>query len=88
MGAGTGKVPIEIFVNDAIAKNSLEYPVNGQANPSKMAIGTERDATNHPGTESFDGSISRIFVYERPLDEKEMKKTMEYLKTEYSINDD
>ena len=85
MGSGIGSVPLEIFVNEAEPKNTLNYPVSKKTNPSRMAIGTERDATNHPGSESFDGSIARVFVYERPLNETEMRSTMSFLRQEYSI---
>lgn len=85
MGSGVGSVPLEIFVNRAEPKNSLMYPVSRKTNPSRMAIGTERDATNHPGSESFDGSIARVFIYERPLSKPEMRSTMEFLRSEYSI---
>ena len=85
MGQGVGSVPLEIFVNEAEPQNSLKYPVSKKTNPSRMAVGTERDATNHPGSESFDGSIARIFVYERALNETEMQSTMRFLRKEYSI---
>ena len=85
MGSGVGSVPLDIFVSDAEPKNTLMYPVSKKTNPSRMAIGTERDATNHPGSESFDGSIARVFIYERPLSKTEMQTSMEFLKKEYSI---
>ncbi|MEM8890848.1 MAG: ThuA domain-containing protein [Bacteroidota bacterium] len=85
MGAGTDTVDIELFVNDLEAYASLKYPVNVYANPSKLAIGTERDATNHPGSESFDGEIARILIYERPLTEEEFKITLQYLANTYKL---
>ena len=85
MQSGPGTVPLEIFVNESVAKNTIDFPVNTKANPSRMAIGTERDATNHPGSESFDGAIARILVYERPLPDKEFKQAMSYLMNEYRI---
>ena len=48
-------------------------PVNPKANPSKMAVGQERDATNHPGKESFHGEIARFLIFERPLSDKEKR---------------
>lgn len=87
MGAGWGSVALEIFVNDAKPKNSLMYPASKKTNASRMAIGTERDATNHPGSESFDGSIARVFIYERSLNQTEMQNTLEYLKKQYAIID-
>lgn len=85
MGAGTDTVKLELFVNieNSIAQDI--FPVNSGANPSKMAIGQERDATNHPGHESFDGEIARFLIYDRPLSENELKSVMEYLTTTYNI---
>ena len=57
MGAGTGRVSIELFVDGTSPVASKPYPVNPDGNPSKMAIGQERDATNHPGHESVAGRI-------------------------------
>ncbi len=85
MGSGTGHVEIELFVNEIKPVASGEYPVNIHSNPSKLAIGTERDATNHPGSESFDGEIARLLLYERPLDDSEMAHILEYLKSRYGL---
>lgn len=85
MGSGTGTVQLDIFVNDATPKNSVSFPVSTKANPSRLAIGTERDATNHPGSESFEGSMARVFLFERPLGAAEMRDTMRYLLEEYNI---
>ena len=65
-----------------------EVPVNPDANPSKMAIGQERDAINHPGKESFDGSIARFLIYERPLSDAELNRTIKFLSNLYSIKKD
>ncbi len=86
MGAGTGEVRIEAFINDSKPVASETYPVNPQANSSKFAIGQERDATNHPGQESFDGELARFLVYQRPLTQDELVQTMERLKETYQIN--
>jgi hypothetical protein len=67
MGSGTGEVQIEVFINEPQAVASKPFPVNPAANSSKLAIGQERDATNHPGRESFDGELARFLIYERPL---------------------
>jgi hypothetical protein len=80
MGSGTGEVQIELFINEPKAVASEPFPVNPKANSSKLAIGQERDATNHPGKESFDGELARFLVYERPLTEEELQQTMESLK--------
>lgn len=55
MGEGVDTVRIELFVNSTSRAAEGAFPVNPNAKPSKMAIGQERDATNHPGHESFDG---------------------------------
>ena len=81
----TGQVDIELFVDSAKAVASSPIPVNPQANSSKMAIGQERDATNHPGKESFDGGIARLLVYERPLTHVELKRVIDHLQKVYSL---
>jgi hypothetical protein len=85
MGAGTGEVQIEAFINDTTPAASAAFPVNPQANSSKFAIGQERDATNHPGQESFDGEIARFLVYERPLNDDELRQTLAHLKQVYQV---
>ena len=85
MGAGTELVKLELFINSATPTAEGSIPVNTEANPSKMAIGQERDATNHPGRESFDGEISRFLVFERPLSDAEMDQVLGYLKQKYKI---
>ncbi|MBX2875231.1 MAG: ThuA domain-containing protein [Saprospiraceae bacterium] len=85
MGAGVGTVNIELFVNTPDAVASTSYPVSEASNPSKLAIGTERDATNHPGSESFDGEIARFLIYERPLSDQELGQAMQYLRQTYGL---
>jgi hypothetical protein len=85
MGAGTGKVTIELFVNSTEPVVSKPFPVNPQANSSKMAIGQERDATNHPGHESFDGELARFLMWDRPLNSQEFDKTLSWLREAYGI---
>ncbi len=85
MGAGTGKVQVELFINTPQPVAAKPIPVNPRANPSKLAIGQERDAVNHPGKESFDGEIARFLIYEQPLTGDEMERTLVYLKKLYSI---
>ncbi len=87
MGTGTGKVTIELFVNDTTPVASKPFPVNTQANSSKMAIGQERDATNHPGHESFDGELARVLMWDRPLSKDEFEKTLSFLKKTYGIRE-
>jgi hypothetical protein len=86
MGAGTGKVIIELFVNGTKPVASKPFPVNPKANSSKMAIGQERDATNHPGHESFDGELARLLMWERPLSDRELEKTLSSLKKTYVLS--
>ena len=85
MGAGIGEVALEVFINDPQPAASRPFPVNPAANSSKLAIGQERDATNHPGKESFDGEIARFLVYERPLSNHELEKTLSHLMETYAI---
>jgi len=85
MGEGAGQVQIEVFINDPKPAASKPFPVNPKANSSVLAIGQERDATNHPGRESFDGEISRFLMYERPLSQAELAVTIARLKTIYGI---
>ena len=84
MGSGTGEVQIELFINEPPVVASKPFPVNSAADSSKLAIGQERDATNHPGKESFDGELARFLMYERPLTKDELEQTMESLKKTYS----
>jgi hypothetical protein len=88
MGAGTGRVQIEVFINAPEPVVTAPFPVNPKANASKMVIGQERDATNHPGRESFDGEIARFLIYERPLTDAELKETLTQLKKTYNTNYD
>ena len=74
-----------MFVNETTPVASIPFPVNPKANPSKMAIGQERDATNHPGHESFDGELTRLLMWERPLIDWELEKVLSELKTEYNV---
>ena len=85
MGAGAGTVAIEVFINNPEPAASTPFPVNPAANPSKLAIGQERDATDHPGKESFDGEITRFLIYERPLSDAELRQTIAHLKETYAI---
>jgi type 1 glutamine amidotransferase len=85
MGAGTDVVDLELFVNSATPVDSKPVPVNPNANPSKLAIGQERDATNHPGKESFHGEIARFMIYDRPLSDEELSSMTRYLMDEYRI---
>jgi len=85
MAAGTGTVAIELFVNASVAAAKGQAPVSEKANASRMAVGQERDAIQHPGVESFDGQIARLLVWERPLDDKEIAAAFATLRTAYSL---
>jgi hypothetical protein len=85
MAAGTGTVPIELFVNATAAAGKGQAPVSEKANPSRMAVGQERDAIQHPGVESFDGQIARLLIWERPLDDKELAAVFATLTAAYSL---
>lgn len=88
MGAGKGSVTAELYLNVTKPVTSAVFPVNPHANPSKLVIGQERDAINHPGFESFDGEIARLLIYKRPLDEDELAKTIQHLVSAYAIKVD
>jgi hypothetical protein len=85
MAAGTGTVAIELFVNSNNAVGKGQAPVSAKANPSRMAIGQERDAIQHPGVESFDGQIARLLIWERPLDDQELAAAFANLANYYSL---
>lgn len=88
MGAGTGKVQIELFINATEPVATKPIRINPKANSSKLAIGQERDAVNHPGKESFDGEIARFLIYERPLPVEQTGQVLEHLMNTYSIPSD
>ena len=85
MGAGQNTVDLELFINTSTPADRESVPVNSKANPSKMAVGQERDATNHPGKESFHGEITRFLIYERPLSDKELSQMIKHLTDRYKI---
>lgn len=83
MAAGTGKAKLELFAEGAEPVATGEAPVDPASNPSKMTIGQERDAIEHPGHESFDGEIARFLLWERPLTDEELADTMAELRSVY-----
>nr|WP_252726819.1 ThuA domain-containing protein [Polaribacter vadi] len=85
MEAGTDKSKMELFINSVTPIAEDVFPINTKANPSKMAIGQERNATNHPGHESFDGEIARFLIYKKPLLNDEFKSVKKYLMNTYNI---
>ena len=88
MQSGRGAVLVELFVNDSKPFAVDTFVVVPDADPSKLAIGQERDATNHPGKESFDGEIARALIWERPLTNDELSAVVESLKSDYMISVD
>ena len=87
MGAGKKTVELELFVNSTDAVDRKKILIKGNANPSKMTIGQERDAINHPGFESFHGEIARLLIYERPLTNEELAKVVVELREKYLIKE-
>ena len=85
MAAGTGAVKIDLFVNSAKPVGTGMFPVQVDANPSRMAIGQERDAIEHPGKESFDGEIARFLIYQRPLTDQELSEAIRHLALHYGM---
>ncbi len=85
MQAGTGNVKLELYVNTATPAAVSNITVRPDANPSRLAIGQERDAVNHPGYESFDGDLARFLIWERPLDDSEIATVVDSLKKLYSL---
>ncbi len=83
MGAGEGTVKLELFANSPKPVATADFPVNPKANPSRMTIGQERDAIQHPGYESFDGEIARFLIWERPLTDAELVTAMDMLRRMY-----
>jgi hypothetical protein len=76
LGAGAGTVAIELFVDEPKAVATGRFPVNPAADASKLSIGQERDAVQHPGFESFDGEIGRFLLWSRPLKDEELAAVM------------
>lgn len=85
LAAGTGEQKLELFVNGNEPAATGEFPVNPDADPSRMSVGQERDAIEHPGVESFDGEIARLLIWERPLTDPELAAAMKILKQVYQL---
>lgn len=85
MQAGTGKVKLDFFIDADQPTATGMIPVNPAANPSRLAIGQERDAVEHPGKESFDGEIARFLIWQRPLEDAEIGKTINALRQAYNL---
>lgn len=83
MTAGIETATLSLHIGSEKAVAQAEFPVDPKANPSRMAVGQERDAIEHPGHESFDGEIARFLIWERPLDDAELTRAMQVLKKTY-----
>lgn len=79
MDAGTGTVKITLHIDSPKPVSTEDFPVNPEADSSRMAIGQERDAIEHPGKESFDGEIARFLIWERPLTDAELSGAIKTL---------
>src|SRR5687768_10237953 len=63
MDKGTDTVTLSLYLNDgATPVATSPFPVNTKANSSRMAVGQERDAIEHPGRESFVGEMARFLI--------------------------
>ena len=80
LNVGRTEATLEFFVNDLKPCATARFPVNPKADASKLAIGQERDAIQHPGKESFDGEIARFLLWDRPLTDAELKDVFEKVK--------
>lgn len=85
MQPGTGEVRLDFFVDDAKPVATTRVPVSIKANSSKLAVGQERDAIEHPGMESFDGEIARLLVWNRALDNDETARVLDQLRQRYGL---
>lgn len=85
MEAGTGTVRLELFINDVNPVATGLFPVNPTADASRFSIGQERDATNHPGKESFDGEIARFLLFNTEISNEELQLLRNYLMETYDI---
>jgi hypothetical protein len=85
MHKGQGDMKVELFLNDIKPVATVHFPVMPEANPSKLVVGQERDAVEHPGKESFDGSIARLLIYEGGLDDVKFRQKINELMKMYKI---
>jgi hypothetical protein len=83
MSAGSETAKLSLYVESEKPIAVADFPVDPKANPSRMVIGQERDAIEHPGHESFDGEIARFLIWERPLDDLELSAAMQYIRATY-----
>ena len=87
MQAGTALAKVELYMDSPTPAAGGKFPVNPAANPSRLAVGQERDAIEHPGKESFDGEIARFLIWQRPLNDEEIVATIQALRQEYDLQE-
>ena len=85
LGAGVAVASAELFV-DGRCVAQAPFPVNPDARPSRLAIGQERDATDHPGKESFIGEIARLLIWGRPLSDPELAHVQATVAEKYGLH--
>ncbi len=85
MQAGTGEVKLSLHLGSVKAHAEGVFPVNPQANPSRMAVGQERDAIEHPGHESFDGEIARFLLWRGALSDDALTSAMGKMAKTYGV---
>lgn len=83
MTAGKETATLSLHIGSEKSVAQAEFPVDPKANPSRMVVGQERDAIEHPGHESFDGEIARFLIWERPLDDAELAVAIRVLQKTY-----
>lgn len=70
---------LNFFLNDSKPLTVAQFPVMPKSNLYKMVVGQERDAVEHAGKGSFDGSIARLLIYEGGMDDVKFKPKMNKL---------
>ena len=71
----------QVFVNNATTSAG-----NGTINPNSNQLGGLTIGTDKSGTNGFNGYISEIIIYNRPLKLQERKDVMSYLSKKYKIS--
>ncbi len=87
MQAGVGPARLDLYVDSKKPVATGMIPVNPAANPSRLVVGQERDAVEHPGKESFDGEIARLLIWQRPLDDAETSVVIHAMCREYHLQE-
>ncbi|RPE08427.1 hypothetical protein EGT74_15370 [Chitinophaga lutea] len=86
MDAGTDTVAIRLYIGGMLTPAATgKFPVNPGSDASRMAIGQERDAIEHPGVESFTGEIARFILFDRALSDKALGELQRKLIKRYRL---